>query len=219
MSDGNDYTGFKDEPSDDVVGQIAAMVGEWQDYTRQRNIAESHVRRYAAQIEDIERRRIPELMDKQQVSELTTDDGLKVSVKETIKASISAERREDAFRWLQDSGNGDIIKTQVLAAFARGKMDDARHALALLGHASEVWDLLDNAKHETDDPSLFMDKALSLRGILDSAGGDTSLKEKVEPQTLSKLVREMLAAGEEVPQETLGVVRLRSAKIVVPKPN
>lgn len=64
---------------------------------------------------------IPELMDELGMEKFTTKDGFTVAVKETLRTSLSANRKEEAFKWLRDNGYGAILKRKVFVEFGRGE--------------------------------------------------------------------------------------------------
>jgi hypothetical protein len=65
--------------------------------------------------------RIPDLMDKVGMKEFTTQLGLEVTIKESIRASISEEHKPTAFAWLRDNGHAALITRMVAVAFGRGE--------------------------------------------------------------------------------------------------
>lgn len=177
--DYSDYVGGP--PADSVLKQLSNYVGTWRELTAERDEVEARLKELNAEIKQIVERDIPNLMDTNGCESLETTDGLKVSVKETIHASIPKAMRPEAHKWLEEHSHGDIIKTKLLTEFGRGEMDKAREAAKRL----EAF---------TDKPAL--------------------IDESVHPQTLSALVRELLREGHDVPQDLLGVARVRKANIV-----
>lgn len=125
---------------------------------------------------------IPELMDELGVSGFTTATGLKISVRETIRAAIPKNKTEEAIRWLEANGHSSLVKRKVSVNFGKGEDDTAQELLETL-----------NEKHLPFD---------------DSA--------TVHPSTLSAFVREMLADGEDLPLELLGVFRQRVTEVQLP---
>lgn len=99
------------------------------------------VRQLEQQIEDLERQQkdllrrkriieeveLPSALTEAGVSEFTTLEGLKVSTK-FIVGSIPAESKDEAFRWLDEHGHGDIIKRGVQVSFDKGSTAAAEAA-------------------------------------------------------------------------------------------
>lgn len=56
---------------------------------------------------------LPELMDQMGMETFTTKDGIKVDVKETIRASIPKAKAPEAMGWLRANGHNHMIKRQI----------------------------------------------------------------------------------------------------------
>ena len=63
---------------------------------------------------------IPDLMDEMGVERVDVD-GLTVTKKQIVAASIPVDKRELAFDWLRERGLDDIIKNDVICSFGRGQ--------------------------------------------------------------------------------------------------
>jgi hypothetical protein len=68
---------------------------------------------------------IPTMMTEMNISTLKLADGSAVEVKPIYGASISAERKEEAFNWLRTNGLGDLIKNEVTVSFGRNEDNKA----------------------------------------------------------------------------------------------
>lgn len=161
------------------IAQTAREILEAQDEVSRREEALRDAKRHLVALQE---QVMPELMAEAGQEELTTADGLKVSLKEMIRGQPTQENQGSAFAWLRDNGQGGIIKSKVQADL--GKADPDRVDAAL--------------------------KALAGVGI------PAVTREEVHWQTLGALVREMLAQGQEVPLDLLGVTVWRQA-VVKPK--
>ena len=64
-------------------------------------------------------------MTEMNISTLKLADGTAVEVKPIYGASISAERKEEAFNWLRINGLGDLIKNEVTVSFGRNEDNKA----------------------------------------------------------------------------------------------
>ena len=60
---------------------------------------------------------IPTMMQEMNLSTLKLNDGSAVEVKPVVFASIPADKKDDAYQWLQNNGLGDIIKNEIIVAF------------------------------------------------------------------------------------------------------
>jgi hypothetical protein len=74
---------------------------------------------------------IPGVMDEMGVDRLDVD-GVAVTRKLIVSASISEDNREKAFGWLRDNGLDDIIKNDVTVSFGRGEDNAAKNAVGIL---------------------------------------------------------------------------------------
>ena len=68
---------------------------------------------------------IPTMMQELNISTLKLADGSAVEVKPVYGASISAEKKEEAFEWLRSNGLGDLIKNEVTVSFGRNEDNKA----------------------------------------------------------------------------------------------
>jgi hypothetical protein len=68
---------------------------------------------------------IPTMMTEMNISTLKLADGSAVEVKPVYGASISPDKKEEAFQWLRDNGLGDLIKNEVTVSFGRNEDNKA----------------------------------------------------------------------------------------------
>jgi hypothetical protein len=68
---------------------------------------------------------IPELMEKMNLSTLKLKDGSELSVKKIYSATIKADKKAEAIRWLRDNGLGDIVKNEITVNFGQGEENKA----------------------------------------------------------------------------------------------
>ena len=68
---------------------------------------------------------IPTMMQELNISTLKLADGSAVEVKPVYGASISAEKKEEAFEWLRSNGLGDLIKNEITVSFGRNEDNKA----------------------------------------------------------------------------------------------
>jgi len=64
---------------------------------------------------------IPEAMAAAGMTEFKLEDGTKVSIQKYYSAKIPETREEEAFRSLEESGNGSLIKSEIKAKFGKGE--------------------------------------------------------------------------------------------------
>jgi hypothetical protein len=68
---------------------------------------------------------IPTMMTEMNISTLKLADGSAVEVKPIYGASITSEKKEEAFNWLRENGLGDLIKNEVTVSFGRNEDNKA----------------------------------------------------------------------------------------------
>lgn len=94
---------------------------------------EAQLNKAREELRDIAERQVPELMDQIGIGEFKTTTGLKITIDETIRASIPKDKAPLAFAWLKNNGHGSLIKRVVSVAFGRGedeRADELRQRLA-----------------------------------------------------------------------------------------
>jgi hypothetical protein len=93
--------------------------------------AELHTKSLKAEKHKLSVELIPALMDEMGVERLDVD-GVTVSRKMMVHASIPVARREEVYAWLRDNNLDDIIKNDVVVSFGKGEDNRAGHAVGLL---------------------------------------------------------------------------------------
>ena len=68
---------------------------------------------------------IPTMMTEMNISTLKLADGSAVEVKPVYSASISTDKKEEAFNWLRNNGLGDLIKNEITVSFGRNEDNKA----------------------------------------------------------------------------------------------
>ena len=64
-------------------------------------------------------------MDKMNLKTLKLKDGSELSVKNRFFASIIADKKAEAIKWLRDNGLGDIVKNNITVTFGQGEDNKA----------------------------------------------------------------------------------------------
>lgn len=178
-----DYSEFTEEATQE--GDLAALSNLAEQQKHHQDEVERlqrELKKAQDQLKDIAEHKLPELMDKVGMEKFSTRNGLNISIREAIRASMgSGPIKEKNLDWLEAQGHEAIIKMGVEVPF--GRSVDERAA------------------------------AQTLAAELRERGLPASFARKVEPSTLSALIRELLESGRPVPEEQFGVFRQRTAKI------
>lgn len=88
-------------------------------------LAENNLKKLQEEADILSGDVIPTMMQEMNISTLKLADGSAVEVKPIYGASISAERKEEAFNWLRTNGLGDLIKNEITVSFGRNEDNKA----------------------------------------------------------------------------------------------
>ena len=83
------------------------------------------------QIEKVSGDIIPTMMSEMGLSELKLEDGSRLKVSTSYRATITEANKEAAFNWLRNNGLGDIIKNEISVSFGRNEDNKAADYAAL----------------------------------------------------------------------------------------
>lgn len=70
-------------------------------------------------LNDVAERRIPTIMEEVGLEKFKTTEGLVIDVKESLRCSVPAVRKQEAMKWLDDHGHSAIVKRTILVDFAQ----------------------------------------------------------------------------------------------------
>mgnify|MGYP000023523729 CR=1 FL=1 len=111
-------------PQDVAIKQVAGLVQDLEESYAKKERLEEALKDLNRTINDIELKKLPAIFDEISLESIELQDGTKVSVSETVTASIPKARHDEALSWFRTTGNGDIVKNELKASFGRG--DDAK---------------------------------------------------------------------------------------------
>lgn len=124
------YAAVRAEAPPDVLSQMSLLAKELLDI--EQNILPEIKRQAevaAARGVDIAERLLPELFDQVGLADFTTDTGVKVSLVNALRASISAERKSGAIEWLENNGYAGMVTNEVVVGFSKTNEEEARKLL------------------------------------------------------------------------------------------
>lgn len=128
----HDYTSFTDKPEDNILAKLSKLATEQLGAEKAVAAAELELESAKDALREIQEVKIPDLMDEAKVTEFATPSGLKIKVKENIRASISKANAPGAFAWLRENGHESLIKRQVTVMFGKGEDEEAASAIKAL---------------------------------------------------------------------------------------
>lgn len=111
--------------------QLSDLVRKLRNVESQIEDAEQHLKSLKQEKHKLSVENIPVLMDEMGVERLDVD-GVTVSRKMIVHASIPVDRRDEAFSWLRDNGLDDIIKNDVTCSFGKGEDNVAGDVIGIL---------------------------------------------------------------------------------------
>ena len=150
VESGEGWGGFIDEalkgsevPASDKLARLAQLAEQQAECAATLARLEAEQERVRETFRNLSEREIPDLMDEVGVAEFKTASGLKVSIKETIRASIPKAQTFAAHAWLRTHGHSGIIKELLSVRFGKGQDEKARELYEQL--RQEEFDVESNA--------------------------------------------------------------------------
>ena len=108
---------------DNLLAQISLTADEIKDLQQEIAGDEAEVKRKKEKLRQLTEDTLPGLMDAAGQKEVTTSDGLVVTLDENIYANISEERKNAAFAWLIANGHEALIKNEFTVAFPKDSLE------------------------------------------------------------------------------------------------
>lgn len=117
-----------EDHNEDLLTQISQTVDQLEELDQNIQTQEDALKQLKEQRRRVATEVLPAMLTEAQQSELTTMSGCKVTLKHVVKATFPKDHadRSSAIAWLDGNGHGSIIKTKLVANYAR----DEREALA-----------------------------------------------------------------------------------------
>lgn len=129
-----DFSEFVADPDEDALARLRRLATALQNAQLDRAEIDDALKAKNREIRHLSEVLIPDLMEEMGLSEITLDDGSKLSVGKNVRASIPATRREEAMQWILDHGFGDIIKHQVVVDAGKGDASELIATIEAAGH-------------------------------------------------------------------------------------
>lgn len=125
-----DYSDDLTEPTSNDLAELSSLANDL--YLAQLDVAEKkrELEEVQARADDIAQVQIPGLMETIGIEEFTTTSGVKLSIKQVLRAAPPAARRAEAYAYLRERGFGDLVKRNIVVGFGRGEEDAAAALVA-----------------------------------------------------------------------------------------
>jgi len=111
--------------------QLSDLVRALRSVEQQIEDTENHLKILKQQKHRLSVENIPAVMDEMGVERIDVD-GVTVSRKMMVHASIPVDRKDDAFSWLREQGLDDIIKNDIVVSFGKGEDNMAGDVVGML---------------------------------------------------------------------------------------
>lgn len=120
------------EVTNDKLGAISKLASKQKTLADEVAALETRLKTVKSDLQRVEEHDLPEAMDAVGMEEFKLTDGTKIKISTFYNASISPDRKDEAFEWLDERGHGGLIKTEVSLEFGRGELDVAREFMVWL---------------------------------------------------------------------------------------
>ena len=109
---------FEADQREDLDGandanKLSDQVVKLQELEAELLVKEQEYKEMKRKVELVSSEVIPTMMQEMNISTLKLADGTSVEVKPVYGASIPADKKEEAYKWLRENGLGDLIKNEV----------------------------------------------------------------------------------------------------------
>ena len=109
------------EFEDKKLGRVAILANQIQELEREISEQETIIKSLREKKRQISEDLLPAVMTEHGLSEITLNDGSKVTVKKFYSCTIPTDRTEKALDWLRQHGHDGLIKHRLTIDFTRDK--------------------------------------------------------------------------------------------------
>lgn len=117
-------------PTKEELSQLSGLVARLLVLQEEVELQEKLLESAKDALRQVQEVAIPEMMSEIGMREFKLENGMKLTIKEDIYASIRKDFINDAVKWLDDNGLGDIVKDKVEVQFARGESEKAKELMS-----------------------------------------------------------------------------------------
>lgn len=112
-------------PTNEELSEITALVNQQLELEAKVSDAEAELESLNERLKYVRENLIPNAMASVGMKEFKLSNGMKLTIKEDVFASIRKDRTYEALRWLDEKDLGGVIKTEVSVSFGRGNNTEA----------------------------------------------------------------------------------------------
>lgn len=125
----NDLVGLMEQdislPSIGDVSNLTELINKQLELEREIIKLDDELKQKGFSLKKLSEETIPNVFLTLGISELSLDDGSKVTVKPYYATSIKEENKEVAFEWLRTNNHDDLIKHEIKIGFGKGEDEQA----------------------------------------------------------------------------------------------
>lgn len=189
------------KPSENTMEELLNLVSESSELSKQIADEQIETEKKIKRMDEINRNRLPEIMQFLGMSSLKLADGSELLIEEKLNASIKVANREKAYAWLDDHGFGGIIKTVLTSNFNRDEREKAEEARKMLvEHGVETQ--TESSIHPATLKSFIKERLAAAADTVDTVEHDGFDDEEKAPS---------------LPLDIFSVFEFKEAKIKAPK--
>lgn len=155
----HDYTGYEKTAGEGAMAELTQLADELAKRDHAVFLAEEALKACKEEQRQIAEEAIPEKMDEVGMESFTAKSGIKIVVKENVRASIPKKHNVAGLAWLTDNGHGHLIKRKVQLVFAAGEVEKADEVVA--GLEAQGLQVGDNATVHASTLAAFVREMLS----------------------------------------------------------
>ena len=146
-----DYSDFLPAPADGLADRLQRAVTQLHKAEREEAELELQAAKLKEVIKELRERQLPALLAEMRLTDTTTESGLRVRVKNIVRASLPKDpvKRAAAFKWLIDNGHENLIKEQFVAQFGRGEYERAKEFATKVGELGVDLEQKTDIHHKT----------------------------------------------------------------------
>jgi len=130
-----DYSALQEDTVDstDVLGKISKLADEMHQLDKDIASKKLELKKLESQRRGIAEEQLPELFMSVGQTELRTTSGLPLKLTNKVFTNISKDRKPVAIKWLDDNGQGGMVKRRVIIEFNKTQAEKVEKLLKLIG--------------------------------------------------------------------------------------
>lgn len=130
-----DYSEVTQETPADKTKQLSELALLMRETELEVEQKEAALKEAKQRFKDIAEVQLPSLMDDLGCAEFTTSNGIKITVREDIRAAIPENFLPQAIGWLEENNHGDLVKREFKILFGRNEEEWAKEFEAMLSQS------------------------------------------------------------------------------------